>query len=118
MPDSASPTGLEQPDQTPEVDPADGGRDVAVELQTLRESQDRALHMEGIPMLIALADERGSATPPAVGGADDPRHAAVVARMDHYRSALAPSQRDTDMGVIASVLTVAAYEDFDRALAP
>ena len=42
----------------------------------------------------------------------------VVARMDHYRSTLAPSQRDTDMGVIASVLTVAAYEDFDRALAP
>jgi hypothetical protein len=91
---------------------------VSAELQTLRESQDRALHMEGIPMLIALADERVAASSSAAGTADDPRHAAVVARMDHYRSTLGPSQRDTDMGVIATVLTVTAYEDFDRALAP
>lgn len=85
------------------------------ELASLRESQDRALHMEGIPMLIGLADERGAARS-AVHPADvgDPRHAAVLARIDHYRAVLAPSQRETDMGVIASVLTVAAYEDFDR----
>jgi hypothetical protein len=91
----------------------------SVELQTLRESQDRALHMEGIPMLIALADERGPGrnTVPAAE-AVDPRHAAVLARIEHYRAALAPSQRDADMGVIASVLTVAAYEDFDRIAAP
>lgn len=89
----------------------------SVELQTLRESQDRALHMEGIPMLIGLADERGaSVIVPA--DADDPRHAAVLARIEHYRAVLAPSQRETDMGVIASVLTVAAYEDFDRIAAP
>jgi hypothetical protein len=85
------------------------------ELASLRESQDRALHMEGIPMLIGLADERGGAGPTVpAGDAVDPRHAAVLARIDHYRAVLAPSQRETDMGVIASVLTVAAYEDFDR----
>jgi hypothetical protein len=93
--------------------------DVSVELQTLRESQDRALHMEGIPMLIGLADERaGGETTTAAADAVDPRHAAVLARIDHYRAALAPSQRETDMGVIASVLTVAAYEDFDRIATP
>lgn len=107
-PDSVSPSSADHVDPTP----------VGVELQTLRESQDRALHMEGIPMLIALADERDPGMPAVVERTDDPRHAAVVTRMDHYRSALANSQRDTDMGVIASVLTVTAYEDFDRALAP
>ena len=93
-----------------------GSQSPGVELQTLRESQDRALHMEGIPMLIGLADERGRTVPAADAG--DPRHAAVLARIDHYRAALAPSQRENDMGVIASVLTVAAYEDFDRAVTP
>ena len=90
-----------------------------VELQTLRDSQDRALHMEGIPMLIALADERGGGKNSApAGDATDTRHAAVLARIDHYRAVLAPSQRESDMGVIASVLTVAAYEDLDRIIAP
>ncbi len=89
----------------------------SVELQTLRESQDRALHMEGIPMLIGLADERGAGAVLAAA-TDEPRHAAVLARIDHYRAVLAPSQRETDMGVIGSVLTVAAYEDFDRIAAP
>lgn len=94
---------------------ATGNPPAGVELASLRESQDRALHMEGIPMLIGLADERGAAGS-AVRAADaaDPRHAAVLARIDHYRAVLAPSQRENDMGVIASVLTVAAYEDFDR----
>ena len=97
--------------------PDDNVPPASVELQALRGSQDRALHVEGIPMLIALADERdGSAVLAANAG--DPRHAAVLARIEHYRAALAPSQRDSDMGVIASVLTVAAYEDFDRIAAP
>lgn len=97
--------------------PADIVVPPTVELQTLRESQDRALHMEGIPMLIGLADERGTSVVPAAD-ADHPRHAAVLARIDHYRATLAPSQRETDMGVIASVLTVTAYEDFDRIMTP
>lgn len=90
----------------------------SIELQTLRESQDRALHMEGIPMLIGLADERGAGPAVDVAAGADARHAAVLARIDHFRAALAPSQRETDMGVIASVLTVAAYEDFDRIATP
>ena len=69
-------------------------------------------------MLIGLADERGDGGNARPAVVQDPRHAAVLARIDHYRATLAPSQRENDMGVIASVLTVAAYEDFDRALAP
>lgn len=92
-----------------------GNPGAGVELASLRESQDRALHMEGIPMLIGLADERRPVEPAgSATDVGDPRHAAVLARIDHYRAVLAPSQRETDMGVIASVLTVAAYEDFAR----
>ena len=100
-------------DMTPASVPPETG-----ELQTLREAQDRALHMEGIPMLIALADQRGGEKPAAGTDTGDPRHAAILARIDQYRAALAPSQRENDLGVIASVLTVAAYEDFGRIGAP
>ncbi len=85
-----------------------------IELETFRECQDRALHMEGIPMFLALADERGPAVPTAAGGAAG----AVVQRMDHYRQALAGAQREDDMGVVVSIITVAAYEDFDASVSP
>ncbi|MET3804120.1 hypothetical protein ABIB25_001106 [Nakamurella sp. UYEF19] len=85
-------------------------------LDVLRESQDRALHREGIPMFVGLADERPGQDRPAPGQTDIDRGTAVVERMEHYRSALAAQQRDTDMGVVISVLTVTAYEDFDRSV--
>ncbi|QNK79454.1 hypothetical protein [Nakamurella sp. PAMC28650] len=87
---------------------------------TLREAQDRALHREGIPMFAVLVDERGSGGIPQVTaeatdrGAE--RTAAVLARVQQYRTALAPTRRDSDMGVLISVLAVAAYEDFDRSV--
>ncbi len=82
-----------------------------VELETLRESQDRALHQEGIPMFVGLADERPGAVPP-VG--TNLTGEILVARLTHYRDALGPHQRDTDMGFLISALTAVAYEDFDR----
>ena len=83
------------------------------ELEILRESQDRALHREGIPMFVGLADERPGAAEPV---ASDPAGTALVARMQHFRSALGPSQRNTDMGLLISVLTAVAYSDFDRSV--
>ena len=118
-PADMTPADVTPADRTPATaTPETGVWRPAVALQTLREAQDRALHMEGIPMLIALADQRGGEKQAAGTDAGDPRHAAILARIDQYRAALAPSQRENDLGVIASVLTVAAYEDFGRIGAP
>ena len=84
-------------------------------LAVLRESQDRALHREGIPMLVVLSDERADReTPTTADGTPEARR--LAGRMDEYRHSLAPDQRDTDMGVLISVLAVTAYEDFDRSV--
>ena len=82
-----------------------------VELETLRESQDRALHREGIPMLVGLADERVDA-PSRAEPVENGRQ--LVLRMEQYRAELGPNQRDTDMGFLISVLTAVAYEDFNK----
>jgi hypothetical protein len=84
-----------------------------LELETLRESQDRALYREGIPMFVALADERGRE--PRSGPPDDDA-TNLVARLQHYRAELGPHQRDTDMGFLISALTAVAYEDFNRSV--
>lgn len=84
-----------------------------VELETLRESQDRALHREGIPMFVALADERPES---ATAATADSTGEVLVARLAHYRDVLGPHQRDSDMGFLISALTAVAYEDFDRSV--
>ena len=86
-----------------------------VDLDVLRESQDRALHREGIPMLVVLSDEReGFAEMAATGIQSDGQR--LAGRVDAYRASLASAQRDSDMGVLISVLAVTAYEDFDRSV--
>ena len=84
-----------------------------MELATLRESQDRALHREGIPMVVGLVDERVGAR---VGPLPDESGRQLALRMETYRAELGPNQRDTDMGFVISVLTAVAYEDFNRGL--
>lgn len=89
-------------------------------LEDLRASQDRDLRRVGIPMVVALRDEAepsGEAGPPSSGAgsahlADGRR---IAAHLDELRADLAADQRDGDMGVVASLLTVAAYIDFGTA---
>ncbi len=88
----------------------------SVELQILRESQDRALHMEGIPMFVALVDERAGSGIPVAPDAQAEGGRTLAARLGNYRSVLAGEQRETDMGVVISVLTAAAYEDFNSSV--
>lgn len=84
------------------------------EMDVLRESQDRALEREGIPMYLALVRE-GHAPPFPVAEAPAVEFGAALAgRLDDHRAALAPSQRDGDMGVLITLLAAAAYADFDR----
>jgi hypothetical protein len=85
----------------------------SVELQVLRKSQDRALHMEGIPMFVALVDERSASDMPAPSNSEAERGGAIAARLEEFRTALGPRQRDTDMGAVISMLMAAAYEDFN-----
>ena len=98
--------------------------DAAHAMDVLRQSQDRALHREGIPMFVTLVDERpvgaipqpGATTAAATTGGGTERTAAILARAEQYRAVLAPTRREGDMGVMISVLAVTAYEDFDRSV--
>lgn len=86
-------------------------------LATLRDSQDRVLEQEGIPMVLALFDERGpapAAADPAV--LDEGRRLAAAA--DAYRAALVPSSRDDDLGCLISVLQAVSFADFGGGAAP
>lgn len=82
-------------------------------LELLRRSQDRDLAGEGIPMALALLDETGdqSGDAPAAPSAAD---AALVAHLDALRAELAPDQRDGDLGVIASLVTAAAFDEAEQ----
>lgn len=84
------------------------------EMDVLRQSQDRALEREGIPMYLALVRE-GDAPPfPEVDPSAAEFGTGLAGRLDGHRTALAPTQRDGDMGVLITLLAAAAYADFDR----
>lgn len=94
--------------------------DGSTALELLRRSQDRDLAGEGIPMALALLDETGA--PAAASAAPDrpasPADAALVAHLDALRAELAPDQRDGDLGVIASLVTAAAFHEAAHLGAP
>lgn len=84
-------------------------------LALIRECQDRRLEREGIPMFLALVDERPDRVLPRAESGDG---RAVVAELDRLRSAVADGQRGGDMGVVISLLQAAAYLDFNESLQP
>lgn len=82
-------------------------------LALLRESQDRVLELEGIPMLLVLADETGD--PAEVLDATAREEGARLATlMDDLGQALTPSGRDGDLGRVVTVLQAASYLDFGQ----
>jgi len=82
----------------------------AVTLETLRRAQDRAFNKEGIPMILALVDERSGATrPPAPTSGEG---AGLADRMGVAKTALLPTARDDDMGGVISVLQAVSFTDF------
>jgi hypothetical protein len=84
-----------------------------VELGLLRECQDRVLEREGIPMVLTLVSEVAPVPPVRDGRvrADGQR---LARSFDHYRAALAASQRDDDVGCLISVMQVVSYCDYGR----
>ena len=77
-------------------------------MSTLREAMARARHREGVPMLVALVDERG-AMPETVDPGLRAEGAAIAARVDAIRATAAPTMRDGDNGGVVSALAVAAH---------
>ncbi|WP_111766445.1 hypothetical protein [Nakamurella deserti] len=84
---------------------------MSYERDDLRRAQDRDYAAEGIPMVLALVSEVDPIPDPhdSVTG----EGASLAGDLDRYRAALAPSQRDGDLGVTGSVLQAVAYADFD-----
>lgn len=87
------------------------------DLAVLRECQDRRLEREGIPMFLALVDERpGRQLPlPPMRHVDGET---VALQLRDLRARLAGSQRDGDLGLVVSLLQTAAYVDFNQSLLP
>lgn len=78
-------------------------------LSTLREAMARVQHREGIPMVVALVDERCPLplmTPAAVR-TEGP---ALAARVQEIRQAVAPTMREDDNGGVICALVIAAQE--------
>jgi hypothetical protein len=90
-----------------------GGSTPRPELALLRESQDRVLEREGIPMVLALVSEVEPIPEPAQPSvrSDGER---LAGSMEHFRTSLLNCSRDDDMGCLTTVLTVASYADFGR----
>lgn len=78
-------------------------------LATLREAMARAQHREGVPMVVALVDERAP-IPATVDAAARADGAALAARVREIHRELAPTMRDDDNGGVISALVIAAYE--------
>ena len=87
--------------------------ELSPQLALLRESQDRVLEREGIPMLLTLVSETGP-MPPVADSAVRADGARIAAAMDGYRAGLVPGSRDSDMGCLISVLQVTSYDEFGR----
>ena len=81
------------------------------ERDDLRRAQDRDYAAEGIPMVLALVSEVDPIPDP--DAAVVAHGAALAGELDRYRTALAPRQRDGDLGITGSVLQAVAYADFD-----
>lgn len=83
----------------------------------MRACHERRLEREGIPMVLTLADERGT----LVNATDDDRRVegGVFADvLERYSAALTPWARDDDEGALITAMQVLAYTHFAPGAAP
>lgn len=83
----------------------------------MRACHDRRLEREGIPMVLGLADERGS-IPESTSSAQLAEGAAFADVFDRYSAALVPWARDDDEGAVITAMQVLAYTHFAPGAAP
>lgn len=83
----------------------------------MRACHDRRLEREGIPMVLGLADERG--TIPANTNPDQLTEGATFASVfTRYSDALVPFARNDDEGAVITAMQVLAYTHFAPGAAP
>jgi hypothetical protein len=78
----------------------------------LRAGHERRLEREGIPMILGLADERGT-IPRSTDDSALATGAALVDVVDEYTAALVPWARPDDEGAVITVLQVLAMTHFE-----
>lgn len=83
----------------------------------MRACHDRRLEREGIPMVLGLADERGS-LPENRDPAQLAEGAAFAEVFDRYSEALVPWARDDDEGAVITAMQVVAFTHFAPGAAP
>ena len=83
----------------------------------MRACHDRRLEREGIPMVLGIADERGS-IPAAPAGAQLDAGRAFTEVFDRYTAALVPWARDEDEGAVITAMQVLAFTHFAPGAAP
>ncbi|WP_341935782.1 hypothetical protein MRBLWO14_001453 [Microbacterium sp. LWO14-1.2] len=84
----------------------------------MRACHDRRLEREGIPMVLGLADERGTPIPVAGSAAQRAEGRDFLAVLDRYRDALVPWARDEDEGAVITAMQVLAYTHFAAGAEP
>ena len=83
----------------------------------MRACHDRRLEREGIPMILGIADERGS-IPPAPDSSQLAEGRAFAEVFDRYSAALVPWARDEDEGAVITAMQVLAFTHFAPGAAP
>ncbi|MFD6054276.1 hypothetical protein [Agromyces sp. NPDC060279] len=86
-------------------------------LGLMRACHDRRLEREGIPMVLGLADERGS-IPEAATPAQLAEGRAFAEVFDRYSAELVPWARADDEGAVITAMQVLAYTHFAPGAAP
>lgn len=77
-------------------------------LDTLRLAMTRASEREGIPMIVALVDERGPMAPVASDGVAATGRA-LAALVSTVHEDIAPTMADGDNGGVINALVIAAH---------
>ncbi|GLI26488.1 hypothetical protein ARHIZOSPH14_07300 [Agromyces rhizosphaerae] len=77
----------------------------------LRACHERRLEREGIPMILGLADERGT-IPASTQTAQLDEAATLLDVSERYHEALVPWARDDDEGAVITVMQALAYTHF------
>lgn len=89
--------------------------DASAEMSLLRELRQRRMGREGIPMVLALSDERTGA---AMDARPTPDGVQLGDRLSELFDTLAARQRVDDIALVETLLQLVSFEDFTAVVQP